>query len=139
MCIVTEDGLEHVGLVYTIDPVSESYVLATLGEVTKLELILGHAIRSVTVLSENMEIYKEQLDNLFRSKEQVMNCIAVDKCVRPADEPTNSVIGKACSTTKGGLIAYIYRLPLLASQTTEFLICIVHQCRVADDAAYHLI
>ena len=77
MCIVTEDGLEHVGLVYTIDPVSESYVLATLGEVTKLELILGHAIRSVTVLSENMEMYKDQLDDLFRSKEQVLNCIAL--------------------------------------------------------------
>ena len=103
VCIVTEDGLEHVGLVYTIDPVSESYVLATLGEVTKLELILGHAIRSVTVLSENVEIYKEQLDNLFRSKEQVPNfiSIAVDDtctCVRPADKPANFVTGKAYST-----------------------------------------
>lgn len=71
VCIVTEDGLEHVGLVYTVDPVSETYALVTLGETIKLEMILGHAVRSVTVLSENTDMYKEQLDNLFRPKSQV--------------------------------------------------------------------
>ena len=71
---MTEDGLEHVGLVYTVDPVSETYVLVTPGEMTKLEMILGHAVRTVTVLSENTDMYKEQLDNLFRPKDQVINC-----------------------------------------------------------------
>ena len=72
MCIVTDDGNEHVGLVYTVDPVSETYALVTLGETTKLELVLGHAVRSVTVLSEDTDMYKDQLDNLFKSKEQVI-------------------------------------------------------------------
>ena len=36
---------------------------------------------------------------------------------------TNPVSGKACSPTKGGLIC-LYMQPLLASQTTEFVICI---------------
>ena len=71
VCIVTDDGNEHVGLVYTVDPVSETYALVTLGETAKLELILGHAVRSVTVLSEDTDMHKDQLDNLFKSKEQV--------------------------------------------------------------------
>ena len=36
---------------------------------------------------------------------------------------TNPVSGKACSPTKGSLICF-YMQPLLASQTTEFVICI---------------
>ena len=36
---------------------------------------------------------------------------------------TNLVSGKACSPTKGGLIC-LYTQPLLAPQTTEFVICI---------------
>ena len=76
---MTDDGVEHVGLVYTVDPVSETYALVTLGETTKLELILGHAVRSVTILSENIDMYKDQLDNLFRSKEQVLMIMAVEQ------------------------------------------------------------
>ena len=36
---------------------------------------------------------------------------------------TNPVSGKACSPTKGGLIC-LYMQPLLAPQTSEFVICI---------------
>ena len=39
------------------------------------------------------------------------------------DLQTNPVSGKACSPTKGGLIC-LHMPPLLASQTTEFVICI---------------
>lgn len=53
---------------YTIDPVSETYVIVNFSEdnKTKLQFVLKHAITSVTVLSEDIEFNKQKLDNLFR-------------------------------------------------------------------------
>lgn len=67
VAVMTEDGTEHVGIVYTVDPVSQTYVLANFEEErTKLDLVMGHAITSVCVLSDNMESRKQLLDGLFR-------------------------------------------------------------------------
>ena len=54
-----------------------------------------------------------------------LSCIvfSIDCCVTAAALQTNPVSGKACSSTKGGLIC-LYMQPLLAPQTTEFVICI---------------
>lgn len=57
---------------YTIDPVSETFVIVNFSEddKTKLQLVLKHAITSVTVLSEDIEINKWKLDHLFRPSGQ---------------------------------------------------------------------
>ena len=50
---------------------------------------------------------------------------AATKCnVQPIQATANPVGGKACSSTKGGLLRYIL-LHLLDSQSFEFLICIL--------------
>ena len=65
--MVTEDGLEHTGLVYTVDPVSESFVLINIvNDQTKVEIVLGHAVNSVTVLGDATEVNKQALNALFR-------------------------------------------------------------------------
>lgn len=70
--VVTEDGLEHTGLVYTVDPVSESFVLVNaINDQTKVEIVLGHAVTSVTVLSDATEVNKQQLDSMFRPESEL--------------------------------------------------------------------
>jgi len=71
--IISSDGCRHTGSVYTVDPVSESVVLATVPEDNSkkeldLKLILGHAIRSMTPIAEQGPVLK--LDNLFKPQNQ---------------------------------------------------------------------
>ncbi|XP_060600515.1 gem-associated protein 6-like [Ruditapes philippinarum] len=69
--ILLDDGAECCGYVYTIDPVSETFVLVNFSnDKTSLQLVLKHAVTSITVLSEDVELYKQKLDNLFRFKSQ---------------------------------------------------------------------
>jgi len=68
--VLTEDGLEHVGLVYTVDPVSESFILTNFDDgKLRVDIILGHTVSSVSVLNEDTDTYKQQLDRLFRPQE----------------------------------------------------------------------
>ncbi|KAK3585163.1 hypothetical protein CHS0354_001786 [Potamilus streckersoni] len=65
--ITTDDERDHIGWVYTVDPVSETFVLVRFsGEKYKLELVFGHAVRTVTILNDSTETNKERLDRLFR-------------------------------------------------------------------------
>lgn len=65
--VKTEDGLEHVGIVYTIDPVSETYILINfVDDHMNVKMVFGHAVISVTVLGDNTDVCKYKLDNLFR-------------------------------------------------------------------------
>ncbi|XP_052815931.1 gem-associated protein 6-like [Mya arenaria] len=65
--LVTDDGVEHVGLVYTVDPVSETFVLVNFdGEDVKVNIVVGHCVKAVSVLIEDSEMYKQRLDRLFR-------------------------------------------------------------------------
>ncbi|XP_060074846.1 gem-associated protein 6-like [Ylistrum balloti] len=69
--VVTEDGSEWSGWVYTIDPVSESIVLFMFEEDrTKLEIVMGHAIRTIDILNSETQTHKDKLDQLFRTFEQ---------------------------------------------------------------------
>jgi len=69
--IVTRDGCYHTGSVYTVDPVSESIVLANIpadkSDTLNMKIILGHAIRSWTPLSNDGPTLN--MDNLFKPKE----------------------------------------------------------------------
>ena len=59
---------------YTVDPVSETFVLVNFtDDKTKVQLVLKHAVTSITILSEDVEQHKQKLDNLFRfnSKESL--------------------------------------------------------------------
>ena len=65
--VLTADGVEHMGWVYTIDPVSESFVLIQfVDDRPQLDILMGHAITKVIVIDENTEVHKEKLDALFR-------------------------------------------------------------------------
>ena len=75
------------------------------------------------------KIFFARLNTLFVvicAAKSLKNWLSVKKVlsiVTWADLQTNLVSGKACSSTKGGLIC-LYMQPLLAPQTTEFVICI---------------
>lgn len=68
--IITRDGGLHSGSVYTVDPVSESVVLATVpadqSDKLNMEIILGHAIQSWTPLSTERPVLN--MDNIFKPK-----------------------------------------------------------------------
>ena len=72
--VTTEDGQEHEGFVFTVDPVSESIVLLRSTQPDSkdfasmsLKLLPGAAVRDVTVLSENVDTeVKSEFDRLFR-------------------------------------------------------------------------
>lgn len=79
VCILTEDGDKHSGRVFTVDPVSSSFVLAQFSKdaKTEIEIIMGHAVKKVTILDvdglEENDIEDEQtirgkLDSLFVAK-----------------------------------------------------------------------
>lgn len=69
--ILTDDDVQHVGLVFTVDPVSETFVLVNFDDSkTTVDLITSHCISAVRILSEDIETYKSQLDTLFRPKSE---------------------------------------------------------------------
>ncbi|XP_061175066.1 gem-associated protein 6-like [Saccostrea echinata] len=68
--VLKEDGKEVTGWVYTIDPVSETFVLLSfMDDKTQLDLIMGPSVRQVSVLDENSETYKKRIEALFRPPE----------------------------------------------------------------------
>lgn len=68
--ILMEDGTEHVGWVYTIDPVTECYVLVSFeDEKTEVKVLMGPSIRSVAIINENTETHRARLDSMFRPEE----------------------------------------------------------------------
>lgn len=68
--VVTEDGTEWSGWVYTVDPVSENMVLFIFQEdCTKMEVVMGHAIRNVTILNSETKTHEAKFQRLFRTKE----------------------------------------------------------------------
>lgn len=64
------DGGSPEGWVYTVDPVSQSVVLAIMSEdgesITHLTVVMGHSVKDIQVLDEDTEKHREQLDRLFR-------------------------------------------------------------------------
>nr|KAG5704116.1 hypothetical protein BaRGS_009646 [Batillaria attramentaria] len=73
--VVTEDEEEHVGWVYTIDPVSQTFVLVQFLDDNRQVLILpGTSVTKVTVLAESADSdgIKEKLDALFRPQTEAL-------------------------------------------------------------------
>lgn len=75
--IRTVDGATHTGHVYTIDPVSFTFVLLTYENETtttndlrpktqRAELVLGHAVRSIDIISDGID-HSAHMDLLFKS------------------------------------------------------------------------
>ena len=67
VCVTVESGETFTGRVYTIDPVSQTVVLASMDgqKVTKIRAVLGHTVQNMIVLDDNVEKYREVLDVLF--------------------------------------------------------------------------
>eukprot|EP00058_Branchiostoma_floridae_P024604 XP_002610094.1 hypothetical protein BRAFLDRAFT_60087 [Branchiostoma floridae] len=65
--ITTVDGRKHRGWVYTVDPVSESVVLVQFEEDRKktVEMVMGHAMKGIIVVNEDIDCHKEELDHIF--------------------------------------------------------------------------
>ncbi|KAK7077979.1 hypothetical protein SK128_006095 [Halocaridina rubra] len=70
--IVTKDEQQHVGWVYTIDPVSESAILVSFQNDSEAEVtfVSGYNISSITVLEERLPPgLAKSIDGLFRKKQ----------------------------------------------------------------------
>ena len=79
VCILTENNHEHIGWVFTVDPVSTTFVLAQFSSdgKTEVEIVMGHAVKKVTILDvdsleENSDLKEktihEKLNSLFVHK-----------------------------------------------------------------------
>lgn len=67
--IVTKDGRVHSGTVYTVDPVSDSVVLVQEESGgLKMDVIMGHALKSTSILNDGNERLQKRLNDLFKSK-----------------------------------------------------------------------
>ena len=65
--VVTNDDREHEGWVYTVDPVSQNFVLVHFADDhTQMSVIMHDAITKTTVMAEGNPSIKEKLDALFR-------------------------------------------------------------------------
>lgn len=65
--IITNDGKEHEGWVYTVDPVSQTFVLAQFSDdATQLFILMSDAISKTTILADSNPSIKEKLDAMFR-------------------------------------------------------------------------
>lgn len=69
----TEDGHQHVGHVYTVDPVSQSIVLVSFGDNApetscniSLKLLVGSSVTDVKIVSEAAEAVNQRFHRLFR-------------------------------------------------------------------------
>lgn len=79
--VETTDGACHSGWVYTVDPVSSTFVLLhyksideveeTLDRATHAELIFGHVICSIHVLDEDDSTHRADMDALFKPVNQI--------------------------------------------------------------------
>ncbi|OAD56032.1 Gem-associated protein 6 [Eufriesea mexicana] len=61
--ILTEDGTTISGIVYTVDPVSESVVLLQGCQQNNLKIIFGHAIKNIEVCSTKLYELPELFTN----------------------------------------------------------------------------
>ena len=70
--VVTGDDKEHEGWVYTVDPVSQNFVLVQFAsDRTQMSIVMQDAIIKTTVLAESNPSIKEKLDALFRPSAEV--------------------------------------------------------------------
>lgn len=70
VCVTTEDGNQHTGWVYTIDPVSDAVVLVKFNDHDLgLKVVMGHSVQSIVVVGDNTELHKAELDQLFKPKQ----------------------------------------------------------------------
>jgi len=76
--ITTVDGVTHCGHVYTVDPVSSTFVLLTcenktvstndcLPDTQRAEFVLGHAVQSIDILDDDGTDHSAHMDMLFKS------------------------------------------------------------------------
>lgn len=80
--LVTDDLEEHEGWVYTVDPVSQNFVLVHFsGEHIQLSIIMHHSITKTTVLEDSSQSVKQRLDMLFRPKAEA-EYSAEELCMR---------------------------------------------------------
>lgn len=110
--VETVDGKVHAGYVKTVDPVSESVVLVLFddAEPKTISVVMGHAIKSITVVEDAGAERRRQIERLFLPPREVLSSkqlktrkenlrswlqsgrVPVQEC---ADDPDVLVISKA--------------------------------------------
>ncbi|XP_038072774.1 gem-associated protein 6-like [Patiria miniata] len=70
--VISKDSKRHTGWIFTVDPVSQSIVLVEFPDDQRAvtEVIMGHAIHSVTLVSEPTPQCLDRLNRLFQSSHQ---------------------------------------------------------------------
>jgi len=65
--VTTTDKCVHTGIVYTVDPVSESVVLIdeTAGSDPRLKFVIGHSVKKIDVLSPEVDNPPRCFNNRF--------------------------------------------------------------------------
>lgn len=73
--VETTEGDVLAGYVKTVDPISESIVLVLFEDEKPkmLHVVMGHAVNSVTVVTDASPAEKEQLENLFMPARQALS------------------------------------------------------------------
>lgn len=73
--VETTDGNILAGYVKTVDPISESIVLVLLEDEKPkaVHVIMGHAVKSVTVVTDASPAQKHQLEKLFMPTQEVLS------------------------------------------------------------------
>ena len=92
VCLTTVDGGCHTGWVYTVDPVSSTFVLLqyeadgisdeSLSRANHAELVLGHAIRSVEMLAGDVNLHRTDMEALFKPPAEMQSVSAEEMSSR---------------------------------------------------------
>jgi gem associated protein 6 len=88
--VTTEDGATHIGRCFTVDPVSQTIVLVKFCfdddvDITpaSLTLVMGHCVRNITIVDEEVSKYKQILDKLLKSNSNGDDLLSkVDICAK---------------------------------------------------------
>lgn len=71
--VVTEDEEEHIGWVYTVDPVSQTFVLVQfIDDHQQFSILPGASVTKVRVLTDGEDSVKVKLDALFRPETEAL-------------------------------------------------------------------
>jgi len=80
--ITTVNGVTHRGQVYTVDPVSSTFVLLMCGneangtsdclrDTQHVEFVLGHAVQSIDIVDDDCTDHSARMDLLFKSASNI--------------------------------------------------------------------
>ena len=74
--VTVTTGQKYTGRVYTIDPVSQSIALMRCGtgdSNVDVEIIMGHSVKGIDVIDDNVKDYETVMNALFKPKQESLS------------------------------------------------------------------